>query len=224
MFWFQYSLSRIWNVLLGINCVNFHLLCLNFICCHFTICIMAEGLEYTFLCKVFKNVLGLIWLEDKQRGFSFSAENLRFYLCGWALSIVFFLSVIMVMFLHCIPISIVYCPVIFTHLRRDITVRYLGLSNYDLAGRGRWLEEIKKTNKKKTMLGRPHWLTDWLTDGGLCKGVKTLFILVVGFHFSILLYLLLFLSVCRSENAVKPLKKSNSWRYCVHVFWCFKSI
>lgn len=49
----------------------------------------------------------------------------------------FFLSVIMVMFLHCIPISIVYCPVIFTHLRRDITVRYLGLSNYDLAGRGR---------------------------------------------------------------------------------------
>lgn len=31
-----------------------------------------------------------------------------------------FLSVIMVMSLHCISISILNCPVIFTHLRRDI--------------------------------------------------------------------------------------------------------
>lgn len=81
----------------------------------------AEGLEYTFVCKVFKMysawLIGrwMVWILfrcwEPMILFVWMSINFFFF---------FFLSVIMVLSLHCILISILNCPVIFTHLRREI--------------------------------------------------------------------------------------------------------
>lgn len=78
----------------------------------------AEGLEYTFVCKSVQNVFYLI--DWKMNGLDLiSMLRTNDFICVDE-HYLFFLSVIMVLSLHCIPISILNCPVLLTHLRREI--------------------------------------------------------------------------------------------------------